>query len=206
MIVIIDYNMGNPGSIANMIKKIGYESIITQDIKIIKRAEKIILPGVGSFDKGVYNLKNLNLWDILNYKVIEEKTPILGICLGMQLMTEKSEEGNEQGFGWIHSETIKFKFNGNHLKIPHMGWNNIKLVKDSKLFKNIENQENRFYFVHSYHVVSKNQEDILTTTYYGYDFVSSFEKDNIIGVQFHPEKSHKYGLSLLKNYLEIYES
>ncbi len=204
MIVIIDYNMGNPGSIDNMIKKIGYESVITHDIEIIKVAKKIILPGVGSFDKGIENLKNLNLWDILNYKAIKEKTPILGICLGMQLMTKKSEEGHEEGFGWIDAETLKFRFEGNHLKIPHMGWNSIKIMKATNLFKNMEDDENRFYFVHSYYVKCNNKVDVLTLTYYGYDFVSSFEKENIIGVQFHPEKSHKYGLALLKNFLEQY--
>ncbi len=204
MITIIDYDMGNPGSIANMIKNIGYESTITHDVEIIKQAKKIILPGVGSFDKGVENIRNLNLWDVLNYMVTAEKIPILGICLGMQLMTKKSEEGQQQGFRWIDAETIRFRFDNNKLKIPHMGWNTIKIKKNSRIFKNMEGKENRFYFVHSYNVICRNEEDILATTFYGYDFVSAFERENIIGVQFHPEKSHKYGLSLLKNFLEQY--
>lgn len=204
MIVIIDYNLGNPGSILNMIKKIGYNAVLTSDIKQLENASKIILPGVGSFDTGVRNLKNLNLINLLNKKVIEEKTPILGICLGMQLMTLSSEEGKEKGLGWLNAITKKFNFQNKELKVPHMGWNTITLRKHSKLFNEMENQENRFYFVHSYAVECHDENDILTTTCYGYEFVSSFEKENIIGVQFHPEKSHKFGMQLLKNFILKY--
>lgn len=204
MIVIIDYNLGNPGSILNMIKKIGYNAVLTSDIKQLENASKIILPGVGSFDTGVRNLNNLNLINLLNKKVIEEKTPILGICLGMQLMTLSSEEGKEKGFGWLNAITKKFNFQNKELKVPHMGWNTITLRKHSKLFNEMGNQENRFYFVHSYAVECLDENDILTTTCYGYEFVSSFEKENIIGVQFHPEKSHKFGMQLLKNFILKY--
>lgn len=199
MIIVIDYGMGNLGSIANMIKKVGYKCIITSDLEEIKKATKLILPGVGSFDNGMKNLEKLGMIEVLNQKVLVEKTPILGICLGMQLMTKNSEEGNLLGLGWIDAQTKKFV--SDTLKIPHMGWNIIKHQKESKLFDELKN-EKRFYFVHSY-CVSCNQEiDILTNTNYTQDFVSSFEKENIIGVQYHPEKSHKFGMSLIKNFVE----
>jgi glutamine amidotransferase len=204
MIVIIDYNLGNVNSIANMIKKIGYKCIITSNPHEISQADKIILPGVGAFDYGIQNLKKLNIYNIIIKKVIEEKTPILGICLGMQLLTDGSEEGIEKGFGFVKGYAKKFQFSDNNLKVPHMGWNTVKITKKSKLFYVMENQENRFYFVHSYAVECFDEEDILTLTSYGYDFVSAFEKNNIIGVQFHPEKSHKFGMQLLKNFIEKY--
>lgn len=201
MIVIVDYGMGNLGSIANMIKKVGYKSIITSDLKEVKKATKLILPGVGSFDNGMRNLKELGMIEVLNQKVLIEKTPVLGICLGMQLMTKSSEEGKLSGLGWIDAETKKFV--SDTLKIPHMGWNIIKHQKNSQLFDEIE-REKRFYFVHSYCVSCNQEADILTNTNYIQDFVSSFEKENIVGVQFHPEKSHKFGMSLIKNFLENY--
>ncbi|MFW0743021.1 imidazole glycerol phosphate synthase subunit HisH [Aliarcobacter butzleri] len=201
MTVIIDYGLGNLGSIANMIKKVGHKSIITSDLEDIKNATKLILPGVGSFDNGMRNLAELGMIEILNQKVLIEKIPILGICLGMQLMTKSSEEGKLTGLGWLDAQTKKFV--SDTLKIPHMGWNLIKHEKSSHLFAECES-EKRFYFVHSYYVGCNNQEDILTDTNYTHDFVSSFEKENIVGVQFHPEKSHKFGMSLLKNFLENY--
>lgn len=200
--IIINYGMGNLGSIANMIKKIGGKVEITNDISIIKNAKKLILPGVGSFDRAMNNLEELNLIDVLKTKVIKEKTPILGICLGMQLMANKSEEGNKNGLGFIKGEVKKFSFNRkNKFKIPHMGWNFIKIKKENPLLIDLNNQS-RFYFVHSYHFVYEDEKDVLTTTNYDYDFVSSFAKENIIGVQFHPEKSHKFGMKLLKNFIE----
>jgi len=201
MIVIIDYNMGNVGSIYNMIKKLGYESRITSSLDEIKKANKIILPGVGSFDNGIMNLKKMGLLEILNYKVLQEKVPIIGICLGMQLMTKKSEEGKLEGLGWINGETIKFV--SDKYKVPHMGWNTVNIKKYSKLFEGMDG-EIRFYFVHSYYVKCPDTKDVLTTTYYINDFVSSFEKNNIVGVQFHPEKSHKFGMQIFRNFIERY--
>ncbi|WP_141054000.1 imidazole glycerol phosphate synthase subunit HisH [Aliarcobacter cryaerophilus] len=199
MIVVIDYGMGNLGSIANMIKKVGYKCIITSDLEEIKKATKLILPGVGSFDNGMKNLEKLGMIGVLNQKVLIEKTPILGICLGMQLMTKSSEEGNLVGLEWIDAQTKRFV--SDTLKIPHMGWNIIKHQKESKLFDEMES-EKRFYFVHSYFVSCNQEVDILTYTNYIQDFVSSFQKENIIGVQYHPEKSHKFGMNLIKNFVE----
>jgi glutamine amidotransferase len=200
MIVIVDHGLGNIGSILNMLEKIGAEAITSSNIQDIKEAKKIILPGVGAFDNAMKNLKNLGIIPILNKKVIEDKIPILGICLGMQLLTKRSEEGSLEGLGWIDAETIRFRFvNNKTLKIPHMGWNTIDIKKECCLFKEMY-EEPRFYFVHSYYVKCNNPENIFTTTNYGIEFCSSFKKDNIFGIQFHPEKSHKFGMKLLKNF------
>jgi len=202
MITIINFGMGNLGSIANMIKRIGYSSEITSDISKITSAEKIILPGVGSFDKAMQNIANLGLLDVIKTKVLENKTQILGICLGMQLMCKNSEEGKEPGLGLIDAEVKKFSFPlDKKLKIPHMGWNLVSTQKDNALFLKMYT-EPRFYFVHSYHVVCNNASDVLSTTNYGFDFHSSFANENILGVQFHPEKSHKFGMLLIKNFIE----
>jgi len=204
MITIIDYGLGNVGSIANMVKKVGGKNIITSNKDEIKKAKKLLLPGVGAFDNAVKNLKKQDLWNTVKEKVLINKTPILGICLGMQLLTKGSEEGELEGFGFVDAYAKKFGFENSDLKIPHMGWNTIKLQKKSFLFEGMENQENRFYFVHSYMVECGEKKDILTTTHYGYNFTSSFEKDNVVGCQFHPEKSHKFGMTLFKNFVEKY--
>jgi imidazole glycerol-phosphate synthase subunit HisH len=200
-IVIVDFGMGNLASIANMIKKVDAIAQITSDISLIYKADKLILPGVGAFDHGMQNLLKGSLVSVLNELVLTRKIPILGICLGMQLMTKKSEEGKLPGLGWVDAVTVRFRFERNEkcLKIPHMGWNTIKIFKDTHLFDGFSSNP-RFYFVHSYHVICTNENDTLTKTLYGYDFVSSFSHENIIGVQFHPEKSHKYGMCFLKNW------
>lgn len=205
MIVIIDYGMGNLGSIANMLKKIGAHAIISSDIAVIAEADKLILPGVGAFNNGMRNINDAGILSVLTDRVIKNKTPILGICLGMQLLTARSEEGVLPGLGWIDAETVKFNFNNKHLnlKIPHMGWNTIMVCKENSLFKGL-GHEPRFYFIHSYHVVCKKEDDIIAKTFFGYEFVSAFAKDNIAGVQFHPEKSHKFGMKLLQNFVEIF--
>lgn len=196
--------MGNLGSIANMIKRIGYKSLITSDISQIKSAEKLILPGVGSFDKAMQNINELNLFDIIRNKSLNNKTPVLGICLGMKIMCNHSQEGKLPGLGIINAQVKRFSFNENQkLRIPHMGWNTVELQKENPLFINMTN-EPRFYFVHSYHVICNNKSDVLTKTNYDYDFHSSFAHENIHGVQFHPEKSHKFGMQLLKNFIENY--
>jgi glutamine amidotransferase len=202
MIVIVDYKMGNLGSVSNIIKKIGHTSIISSDIATIANASKIILPGVGSFEKAMNNLNELGLIDILNQKVVEQQTPTLGICLGMQLMTNFSEEGNVKGLGWVNAKTVKFELsNFPELKIPHMGWNEVNFPQDHFLCENYH-EKPRFYFVHSYHVECEKEENKLMTTKHGIEFTSAIVKGNITGVQFHPEKSHKFGMTLFKNFIE----
>jgi imidazole glycerol-phosphate synthase subunit HisH len=202
MIAIIDYGMGNLGSIRNMLKKVGADSLITADPEIICQADKLILPGVGSFDAGMKNLHDSGFVPVLTECVMKNKTPILGICLGMQLMTRMSEEGNLPGLGWVDAETIKFAPPAeSKLKVPHMGWNIVHSVKPSPLLTGAEIEE-RFYFVHSYYVRCRNRDDVLLVTEYDHLFDAAFSCDNIAGVQFHPEKSHKFGMRLLRNFAE----
>jgi glutamine amidotransferase len=205
MIVIIDYKVGNLGSIQNMLKKIHVDFKVSSDPEDILSADKIILPGVGAFDTGMQNLKDHNLLEVLEEKVIKRSAPILGICLGMQLFANRSEEGKVNGLGWVDSEVVKFKFDSNNLdlKIPHMGWVYPKICKKSKLLADMPD-EPKFYFVHSYFLKANNSEDILATASYGIEFAAAIEKHNILGVQFHPEKSHNYGMRVLKNFIDLY--
>lgn len=201
--MIIDTGMGNLGSILNMLKRISCKSIISSDPRDIMSADKLILPGVGSFDSVMKKIDSLQIREFLDRQVIENKTPILGICLGIQMFTKGSDEGSLPGFGWIDAKTVRFSFPGNHcLKIPHMGWNSTTLHKESPLFSEMPPNA-KFYFVHSYHIVCQDQADILSTTQYGNNFVSSIQKNNIFGTQFHPEKSHKMGMKILKNFTEL---
>ena len=201
MIVIVDYRLGNPGSVFNMLKYLGIDAEITSDQDKIRNADKLILSGVGSFDTGVQNLKVMGLTDILNKKVLDEKTPVLGICLGMQLMGTRSDEGRSNGLGWINAETVKFT--DKNYRIPHMMWNDVKILKESSLF-NGSGLNPKFYFAHSYYIKMESLENVVATTSYGIEFVSVIEKNNIMGVQFHPEKSHRFGMELLKNFSEKY--
>lgn len=203
-IVVVDYGMGNIGSIANMIKFVGAKSIITSDKSIIEKASKIILPGVGHFDRAMQNIQQLDLQDLITYKAREEKIPFMGICLGMQLMCNRSEEGNLDGLKFIDAEVLHFDFNEeSKLKIPHMGWNTVIKNKEVPIIADLDDNA-RFYFVHSYYVKCNKVEDALTYTNYGMKFVSAFASDNLVGVQFHPEKSHKFGVKLFKNFIEKY--
>lgn len=203
MIAIIDYKMGNVQSIANMFKKIGVRAKVTADIDEIKEADKLILPGVGYFDYAMNILRNMPYFEDLNQQVLVEKKKILGICLGAQLMLKGSEEGQPTpGLSWVDGEVVKFKVDNLGLRVPHMGWNDVTLHGHNDLIKNLT-EEPRFYFVHSYYFNLTNEQDILLTSDYGHTFTSGFAKDNIFGVQFHPEKSHKYGMQLLKNFAEL---
>lgn len=202
MITIIDYGMGNLGSVQNMLNRIGVQSQITSDITDIEKADKLLLPGVGAFGAAMKLIKEKNLADILNFKVIERKTPVLGICLGMQLLTKQSEEGNVEGLGWINAVTKKFQFQDNDLKIPHMGWNFIDIKQKSAFTENL-NAESKFYFVHSYYVECADSANVLATTFYGNEFHSIIHNENIFGAQFHPEKSHKFGMQILSNFSKI---
>jgi len=202
--VIIDYGMGNLRSVSNKFHRMNIPSIVTSDGNIIQQASKLILPGVGHFASGMKNLARLGIIDILNKRVLVDKIPILGICLGVQLFSNFSEEGNVSGLGWIDAQTIRFRFNANEhpYKIPHMGWNSINKRKESRLLEYIR-QDEMFYFVHSFHLDCNQKQDILTKTEYSYEFVSAIEHENIYGTQFHPEKSHEWGFQLLKNFSKI---
>jgi len=199
MILIIDYGMGNLRSVQKAFERIRVTAKISSNINDLLNAEKLLLPGVGHFESGIYNLQKRGLFDALNETVLGRKIPILGICLGMQLMTDFSEEGNVEGFGWIKAKTRKFAFETNGLKIPHMGWNKLSIKNNDALYRGIDH-DNFFYFVHSYFVTCENTNDILAETNYGNSFVSLFKKENIYGCQFHPEKSHDAGLQVLKNF------
>lgn len=202
-IVIIDYGMGNLRSVEKNLHRSGYSPIISDDPTIVATADKLILPGVGHFANGMKNLSQRNLIEVLNDKVLIEKVPILGICLGMQLFGKTSEEGNAEGLRWIEARTVRFNVGDKQkYKIPHMGWNSIIPSQDSKLLSGISS-EDLFYFVHSFHLVCSDKGNILTSTKYDFEFTSAVVKDNIYGVQFHPEKSHKQGMRMLKNFAEF---
>jgi len=204
MIVVVDYGIGNLGSIANMFKKIGSEAIVSSEISTIEEADKLVLPGVGSFDVAVENMQERNLISVLTNKALRKKTPILGICLGMQLFTQRSEEGQHPGLGWLNAKTIRFRFEKeNHsLKIPHMGWNTVEKKRYHPLLSEMDNDA-RFYFVHSHHVVCEDESVVMANSRYGYPFVSVIARENIMGVQFHPEKSHKFGMLLFQNFVRL---
>lgn len=204
MVTIVDYKTGNLGSIRNILKRIGEDSLVTSSPADLIDAKKIILPGVGAFDTGMKNLRELGLVDILNEKVLQQKVPVLGICLGMQLLSTGSEEGMLAGLGWLKATTVRFNFRDTgEYKIPHMGWNYTKLNKTGRLFTDMY-PEPRFYFVHSFYVKPDDAADVLTYTTYETEFASSVENGNILGVQFHPEKSHKFGMQLLRNFVTLY--
>ena len=204
MITIVDLGIGNIGSIINMIKHVGGNCEASCDPTVIKKATKLILPGVGSFDRAMRQLRKLKLEEVIIEKATLDKVPLLGICLGMQLLTNSSEEGKEKGLALINAKTISFKksfaVNNINNRIPHMGWNNIVVKKENDLTKNLI-EMSRFYFVHSYYVECLRKENTLMTSQYGLDFDSAIVENNIYGVQFHPEKSHKYGKKLISNYL-----
>lgn len=203
MIVIVDYGIGNLASVLNMFKKIGVKDVkVSSDKEIIAKADKILLPGVGAFDAGMDNLEQSGLIPVLNNKAVIEKAPVLGICLGMQLLTKKSEEGVKPGLGWIDAETIKFNLDpALKLKVPHMGWNYVKVNRTNPLI-DIESK-NRFYFVHSYYVKCFNESQSLATSNFGTDFTCMVNKENIFGAQFHPEKSLKFGMKILENFSKL---
>jgi glutamine amidotransferase len=200
MIIIIDYGLGNVRSIFAKLDQMGKEVKISHLAADIEAADGLILPGVGAFDAGMQNLKNLGLVPVLQKKVMRDHTPILGICLGMQLFTRSSEEGIQNGLSYFDADTIRFRFSqADALRIPHMGWNTICKKREIPVLGDIPDNT-RFYFVHSYHVVCRNPHDVVATTTYGYSYPSIIQQDNILGVQFHPEKSHKQGITLLKNF------
>ena len=202
-VAIVDYGMGNVGSIRNMLRKVGARTLVASTPEALEGAAKIILPGVGAFNQGMGKLEAGGFRGALDHLVLERGVPILGICLGMQLFTHSSEEGSRPGLGWVDAHTERFQRERipASLRIPHMGWNTVTLRKPSPLFDGLT-EEQRFYFLHSYHVVCEDAADVLTETEYGYPFVSAFSRGNIIGAQFHPEKSHRFGMEFFRRFVE----
>jgi imidazole glycerol-phosphate synthase subunit HisH len=201
MLTIVNYGVGNLSSMQNMLKKIGVSSIISNKKDEISTAEKLILPGVGAFDTCADRLKESGLIPVLNERVIKDKIPVLGVCVGMQLMLDSSEEGIMPGLGWIKGKIVRFNKDllSKQLKIPHMGWAEIGLNKKNNLLDGIQGNP-RYYFVHSYHASLEHKEDELFFATHGYQFTAGIQYENITGVQFHPEKSHKFGMKLLSNF------
>jgi len=203
VIAIIDYGLGNLGSVANMLKKIGARAVVTSTPEEIRGAAGLILPGVGHFDEGMRRLRERSLREILTERVVEAKTPVLGICLGIQLLARGSEEGNEPGLGWIGADVKRFSFPAaERLSVPHMGWNEVDIV-DEGLFRGVPSTPARFYFVHSYHVVCDDPGSVAAWSTYGSRFTAAIHAGHIYGAQFHPEKSHKFGMAVLKNFAAV---
>lgn len=203
MVCIIDYGMGNLRSVQRKFERAGAAAVISNQLDTIEKADKLVIPGVGHFANGVQRLKESGIWEVLNQQVLVQKVPILGICLGMQLMAKHSEEGDVEGLGWFDAEVVRFDVNDKQMyKVPHIGWNEANLQKDSKLFGGIP-KEVLFYFIHSYHFRCQVEADVLATTTYDYPFVSAIEKGNIMGTQFHPEKSHDWGEQMIRNFIAL---
>ena len=204
MVAILDYGIGNINSILNMFKKIGVKAAASSDPSVIANAEKLILPGVGHFDYCMQQLRSSKFYELLHQKVLEDKIPLLGVCVGCQMLMEASEEGREKGLGWIRGRVVRFKtdqMNAN-LKIPHMDWTEVHPKDSCLLYSGIADP--RFYFVHSYHVQCDDPGMVTATAHYGYDFAASIQSGNISGVLFHPEKSHRFGMDLYRNFSNLY--
>jgi imidazole glycerol-phosphate synthase subunit HisH len=201
MITIVDYKMGNLGSIANMLKRSGFAATISSEVAAIDAAEKLILPGVGAWDHGMQHLAELGLIEPLRRRVLDQGVPLLGICLGMELLFERSEEGERPGLGWVRGACVRFRFDEREarLKVPHMGWNVVRPTRTTDLFADMADDA-AYYFVHSYHVVCDDPADALGHTSHGLEFASAIGRGNVYGTQFHPEKSHTHGMRLLKNF------
>jgi len=200
-VVIIDYGMGNLFSNRKVVERLGYNCVVSSSASVIQNAHRIILPGVGHFEMAMNNLIAKGLVDVLNEAVLIKKIPVLGICLGMQLMASSSEEGDASGLNWLDARVVRFQIQHQRIyKVPHVGWNTLTHSKPSRLLRGITPEE-EFYFVHSYHFKTEINADVVSITSYEHPFVSAVERDNIYGVQFHPEKSHKAGEQLIKNFL-----
>jgi glutamine amidotransferase len=203
MIAIVDHGMGNLGSVANMLRKIGLNGIRTADPDELRRADKLILAGIGAFDGAAERLAELGLVDVLNELVLERKRPVLGVCLGMQLMARSSDEGSRAGLGWLDAEVRRFSFDpAMRLPVPHMGWQEIELTRWSPLFEP-GGEKPRFYFSHAYHLVCHDPSDVAATASYGYEFPAAVHRGNILGTQFHPEKSHVFGLEVYRRFARL---
>ncbi|GHX69663.1 MULTISPECIES: imidazole glycerol phosphate synthase subunit HisH [Vibrio] len=200
MIAIVDYGLGNIRAFANIYKRLGIPYLLASDVESLKQATHIILPGVGSFDYAMQKLNESGLRETLDDLVLNQKLPVLGICVGMQIMAQSSEEGSSNGLGWLDTQVVKFSQTGTKFPLPHMGWNSLELVGNSPLFENIEPQP-AFYFLHSYHFKADFLYSIASANYSS-EIACIVQKENIYGIQCHPEKSHHNGITLLKNFYE----
>ena len=206
-VAIVDHDMGNVGSVERMLKKAGrVRAIVTRDPALIERAGKVVLPGVGRFDTGMSNLEALGLKEVLDWCALEERKPVLGICLGMQLLLESSAEGEGRGLGYVPGRCVRFQFEElsveRRLKVPHMGWNGLKVTKSVPLLESLP-PASRFYFVHAFYGMCAKRDDVAATSCYGIEFPAVVARDNVVGTQFHPEKSHRFGLALMRNFLRM---
>lgn len=201
-IALVNYGLGNIKAFANIYRVLNIPCNIASSPEDLKKASKIILPGVGSFDWAMERLNQSGMRDALDDQVLNKKIPVLGICVGMQMMAKRSEEGTLEGLGWLDAEVLKFGDEHlQHAPLPHMGWNDVSPLRKTCLFKDIEKP--RYYFLHSYYISEKKKEDILATTLYGKKFTAAISSGNIFGTQFHPEKSHQWGINLLKNFYKL---
>lgn len=200
MLVIVNYGVGNLTSILNMHKRIGVEACVSGDKSVIAKADKLLLPGVGHFDACMKNFNASGLRSIVEERIVQDKIPTLGICVGAQMLTRGSEEGTEKGLALVMADTVRFRFpEGDVHKVPHMGWTDLNPVRLSPLWDNLPD-EPRFYFAHSYHFRFDNNEVVIGSCHYGYEFPCAFQKENVYALQFHPEKSHRYGMKVLENF------
>lgn len=203
MITIVDYGVGNIGALTNMYDYLGIDAIATAEPERIAAASHLLLPGVGAFDKAMAELRARGLIGPLNHAVRERRTPLLGICLGMQLLARRSEEGQAEGLGWIDADVVRIpQPPGSSLKVPHMGWADIRVKHPSALFPSASGGE-RFYFAHSYHMICDRSEDMVATINYGSDLTCAVRSGNVHGAQFHPEKSHRFGMRVLQAFAEV---
>jgi len=204
VITVLDYGVGNVGSVLNMLKRGGFEARLISDPDEVQRADKLILPGVGAFDHGMDRLQRLGLVPVLHECARRRRIPILGIFLGCQLMARASEEGQSPGLGWIDADVVEFRFEGELARLPrpHMGWNEVAPRGPARLFAGL-GERPRFYFVHSFHLRCADPADVAGETLYGYPFTAAIERGNLFGVQFHPEKSHRYGLQVLSAFARL---
>ena len=204
MIVIVDYGVGNLASISNMLRRLGAEATISSDVGAIATADKIILPGVGAFDHAMRKLREGPLLPALERRILGDRIPLLGLCLGAQLLTKSSEEGGEPGLGWVDAVTVRFDASRatGRLAIPHMGWSDVRSTRPHALLET-EESEPRFYFAHTYHLQCTDTSLTIGTAHHGYEFTAAIASRNVMGVQFHPEKSHVFGMRLLQNFCKL---
>ncbi|QIB04303.1 imidazole glycerol phosphate synthase subunit HisH [Pseudomonas fluorescens] len=201
MIVVVDYGVGNIASVLNMLKRVGAKAKASNSREDIEQADKLILPGVGAFDAGMQTLRKSGLIEVLNEQVLGKQKPVMGVCLGSQMLGNGSEEGSEPGLGWIDMDIVRFEKREGR-KVPHMGWNEVAPRLQHPILTGL-NQQSRFYFVHSYYMLPRHAENTLLTANYDQQFTAAVVRDNILGFQFHPEKSHKFGMQLFKNFVEL---